>query len=147
MHINDHRGKLLMCATTFPITLAAREMVLEHLNATGTTTQSHQITPPAAEDTTTLRLIGNATSHMRTSSTSSDSSAAGDTIINSSIKNSTLQNTISKRNASASTSSAAAEIAAVEAAEAAMGIRIGGHNWVEYGAVMKAWYNDNNPGQ
>jgi hypothetical protein len=25
----DHRGKLLMCASTFPITLAAREMVLE----------------------------------------------------------------------------------------------------------------------
>jgi len=27
---SDHRGKLLMCASTFPITLAAREMVLEH---------------------------------------------------------------------------------------------------------------------
>jgi hypothetical protein len=26
---SDHRGKLLMCASTFPITLAAREMVLE----------------------------------------------------------------------------------------------------------------------
>lgn len=27
---SDHRGKLLMCASTFPITLAAREMILEH---------------------------------------------------------------------------------------------------------------------
>lgn len=26
---SDHRGKLLMCASTFPITLAAREMLLE----------------------------------------------------------------------------------------------------------------------
>lgn len=26
---SDHRGKLLMCASTFPITLAAREMILE----------------------------------------------------------------------------------------------------------------------
>jgi hypothetical protein len=29
MSINDARGKLLMCASTFPITLAAREMILE----------------------------------------------------------------------------------------------------------------------
>lgn len=30
MHHTDHRGKLLMCATTFPITLATREIVLEN---------------------------------------------------------------------------------------------------------------------
>ena len=30
MNNNDHRGKLLMCATTYPITLAAREFVLQN---------------------------------------------------------------------------------------------------------------------
>ena len=30
MHVNDHRGKLLMCATTHPICHAARELVLEN---------------------------------------------------------------------------------------------------------------------
>ena len=30
MSPHDHRGKLLMCATTFPITLSARELVLEN---------------------------------------------------------------------------------------------------------------------
>ena len=30
MNNNDHRGKLLMCATTYPITLAAREFVLDN---------------------------------------------------------------------------------------------------------------------
>ena len=29
MHVNDHRGKLLMCATTHPINHATRELVLE----------------------------------------------------------------------------------------------------------------------
>jgi hypothetical protein len=30
MNNNDHRGKLLMCATTYPITMAAREFVLNN---------------------------------------------------------------------------------------------------------------------
>ena len=30
MHVNDHRGKLLMCATTFPITLVARDFFLKN---------------------------------------------------------------------------------------------------------------------
>lgn len=32
MSAKDPRGKLLMCASTFPITLAARELLLEHPN-------------------------------------------------------------------------------------------------------------------
>jgi hypothetical protein len=34
MHKHDHRGKLLQCATTFPITYVARELVLENQNKT-----------------------------------------------------------------------------------------------------------------
>ena len=66
-----------MCCTTFQITLAARELVLEAMNA---------------------------------------SRSAGDTY--------------ESTNAS------------VEAAAKKSRIRIAGHNWKEYGANMKAWYND-----
>ena len=35
MHVNDHRGKLLMCASTHPIYHSAREMILENITDLG----------------------------------------------------------------------------------------------------------------
>jgi Glycosyltransferase sugar-binding region containing DXD motif len=34
LHVNDHRGKLLMCATTHPINHSARELILENESRT-----------------------------------------------------------------------------------------------------------------
>lgn len=115
----DHRGKLLMCASTFPITLAARELVLEHIQQQQQQQQHQQ---------------QSIYTHKQTSSSNGTTNPKHDH----DQHQYQYQHQQDHQNATEM-------MQRVQTAMQALGLRIGAEQFRDIDGDMKAWNNDHNP--